>query len=83
MDAVLLSADQKHMHKKISEEYLEHFNKNKTDFVHWFIMMDETGIHHYAPEFKQQSKQWDRIWLFTTKEGKFNSICLLYTSRCV
>jgi histone-lysine N-methyltransferase SETMAR len=37
---------------------LEHFNKNKTDFVHRFIIMDKTWIHHYTPESKQQSKQW-------------------------
>jgi histone-lysine N-methyltransferase SETMAR len=43
---------------KISEQYLEHFNKNKTDFVHRFITMDATWIHHYTPESKQQSKQW-------------------------
>jgi len=43
---------------KISEQCLEHFNKNKTDFVCQFITMDETWIHHYTPESKQQSKQW-------------------------
>ena len=37
---------------------LELFNKNKTDFVRRFITMDETCIHHYTPESKQQSKQW-------------------------
>jgi hypothetical protein len=36
---------------------MESFNKNKTDFVHQFITMDETWIHHYTPESKQQSKQ--------------------------
>jgi hypothetical protein len=29
----LLTADQKCTHMKISEQCLEHFNKNKTDFV--------------------------------------------------
>jgi hypothetical protein len=43
---------------KISEQCLERFNKNKTDFVCRFITMDETWIHHYTPESKQQSKQW-------------------------
>jgi hypothetical protein len=43
---------------KISEQCLKHFNKNKTDFVHRFIAMDETWNHHYTPEFKQRSKQW-------------------------
>jgi histone-lysine N-methyltransferase SETMAR len=43
---------------KISEQCLDHLNKNKTDFMHRFITMDETWIHHYTPESKQQSKQW-------------------------
>jgi len=50
----LLTADQKCM--KISEQCLEHFNKNKTDFVHQFITVDEDWIHHYTPESKQQSE---------------------------
>ena len=54
----LLTADQKHTRMKISEECLERFNKNKTDFVRQIITMDETWIHHYTPESKQQSKQW-------------------------
>jgi histone-lysine N-methyltransferase SETMAR len=51
----LLTADQKHTRMKISEQCLESFNKNKTDFVRRFITMEETWIHHYTPEFKQQS----------------------------
>jgi hypothetical protein len=43
---------------KISEQCLGRFNKSKTDFVRRFITMDETWIHHYTPECKQQSKQW-------------------------
>jgi hypothetical protein len=43
---------------KISEQCLERYNKNKTDFVCRFITMDETWIHHYTPESKQQSNQW-------------------------
>jgi histone-lysine N-methyltransferase SETMAR len=54
----LLTADQKRTRVKISEQCLECFNKNKTDFVRQFITMDETWIHHYTPESKQQSKQW-------------------------
>jgi hypothetical protein len=38
---------QKRTCMKISEQCLKHFNKNKTDFVHRFITMDETWIHHY------------------------------------
>jgi hypothetical protein len=54
----LLTADQKCTHMKISEQCLERFNKNKIDFVHRFITMDKTWIHHYTPESKQQSKRW-------------------------
>jgi transposase len=54
----LLTADQKIARMRISEQCLERFNKNKTDFVRRFITMDETWIHHYTPESKQQSKQW-------------------------
>jgi histone-lysine N-methyltransferase SETMAR len=53
-----LTADKKRTHMKISEQCLERFNKNKTDFVCHFITTDETWIHHYTPESKQQSKQW-------------------------
>jgi transposase len=45
----LLTADQKHTRTKISEQCLERFNKNKTDFVRQIIAMDETWIHHYTP----------------------------------
>jgi histone-lysine N-methyltransferase SETMAR len=54
----LLTADQKRTRMKISEQCLERFNINKTDFVRRFITMDETWIHHDTPESKQQSKQW-------------------------
>jgi hypothetical protein len=54
----LLRGDQKHTCMKISEQCLECFNKNKTDFVHPFLTVDETWIHHYTPESKQHSKQW-------------------------
>jgi histone-lysine N-methyltransferase SETMAR len=52
----LLTADQKCTRMKISEQCLQRFNKNRTDFVCRFITMDETWIHHYTPESKQQSK---------------------------
>jgi histone-lysine N-methyltransferase SETMAR len=52
------TADRKRTRMKISEQCLERFNKNKTDFVHRFVTMDETWIHYYTPESKQQSEQW-------------------------
>jgi histone-lysine N-methyltransferase SETMAR len=50
----LLTANQKRTHMKISEQCMEHFNINKTDFVHRFITMGEIWIHHYTPESNQQ-----------------------------
>jgi histone-lysine N-methyltransferase SETMAR len=51
----LVTADQKRTRMKISEQCLEHFNENKTDFLRRrFITMDETCLHHYIPESKQQ-----------------------------
>jgi len=54
----LLTADQKPTRMKNSEQCLERFNENKTDFVRRFITMDGTWIHYYTPKSKQQSKQW-------------------------
>jgi histone-lysine N-methyltransferase SETMAR len=66
----LLTADQKCTCMKISEQCLEHFNKNKTNFVHPFIIMDETWIHHYTPESKQQSKLWTEAGCSAPKKTK-------------
>jgi histone-lysine N-methyltransferase SETMAR len=55
----LLTADQKRTTMKISEQCLERFNKNKTAFARRrFTTINETWIHHYTPETKQQSNQW-------------------------
>jgi len=53
-----LTADEKRTRMKVSEQCLERFNKNKTDFERRFITMNEAWIHHYTPESRQQSKQW-------------------------
>ena len=45
-------------HSRPKMQCLECFNKKKSDFVHQFIKTDETWIHYYTPESKQQSKQW-------------------------
>ena len=66
----LLTADQKRTRMKISEECLEHFNENKTDFVRRFITMDETWIHHYTPESKQQSKKWTEAGFSAPKKTR-------------
>jgi len=65
----LLTADQKRTSMKISEQCLERFNKNKTDFVRRFITIYETWIHHYTAV-----KTVDRSRLFSAKEDKVASI---------
>jgi hypothetical protein len=66
----LLTADQKCTRTKISEQCLEHCNKNKTDFLHRFITMDEALVHHYTPESKEQSKQWTEAGFSAPKKTR-------------
>jgi hypothetical protein len=55
----LITADQKRTLMNISEQCLEHFNKNKTDFVRRFITMDGHGFTttHQNPNSSQNSGQ--------------------------
>jgi hypothetical protein len=71
----LLTADQKGTRINISEQCLERFNKNKTDFVRRFITVDETLIHHYTyTRIQTAVKTVDRSRLFSAKEDKVGSI---------
>ncbi|KMQ87583.1 mariner transposase [Lasius niger] len=54
----LLTIDQKRTRKDISEQCLSMLKRNAKDFWRRFVTVDETWIHHYTPESKQQSKQW-------------------------
>lgn len=54
----LLTPEQKRVRMQTSANCLALFQKNPTDFTRRFVTMDETWIHHYTPETKQQSKQW-------------------------
>lgn len=54
----LLTVDQKRIRLNISQECLDLFKRNPTEFLRRFITVDESWIHHYTPETKQQSKQW-------------------------
>lgn len=54
----LLTPEQKHNRMTISKESLERFKRNPDDFFRRFITVDETWVHHYTPETKEQSKQW-------------------------
>lgn len=54
----LLTVDQKFTRKTVSIENLTLYKRNPNEFLRRFITVDETWIHHYTPESKQQSKQW-------------------------
>ncbi|KAL6260784.1 hypothetical protein P5V15_008310 [Pogonomyrmex californicus] len=54
----LLTLDQKRIRMNISKALLERSKRNESDFLRQFITVDETWIHHYTPETKEQSKQW-------------------------
>ena len=42
---------------RLSQQHVEHFKKDKVDFVRLFITMDETWVYHHDTESKQESKE--------------------------
>lgn len=54
----MLSFDQKQIRVRYSRECLAMMRRDRQDFLCRFVTTDETWIHHYQPESKEQSKQW-------------------------
>ncbi|GBP84034.1 Histone-lysine N-methyltransferase SETMAR [Eumeta japonica] len=54
----LLTLDHKRNRVTTSKECLAMFSRNPDEFLHRFVTVDETWIHHNTPETKEQSKQW-------------------------
>lgn len=54
----LLTVEQKRNRMTTSEHCLAMFKRNPKEFLRRFVTVDETWIHHYTPEMKEQSKQW-------------------------
>ena len=54
----LLTVDHKRNRVRCSKDCLQLFQRNPQDFRCRFVTVDETWIHHYTPETKEQSKQW-------------------------
>ena len=52
-----LIVDQKQQHVDDSVRCLQQFQHNKKEFLHKYVAMDETWIHHFTPELNQQSSQ--------------------------
>ena len=54
----LLSEDNKRNRVVDSEAILALFHRDHGEFLRRYITVDETWIHHYTPETKEESKQW-------------------------
>lgn len=70
MGAAFLDLPQKIVRWSSSEELLAIYQRNPTEFLRRFITVDETWIHHYIPESKQQSKQWTEAGVSGPKKAK-------------
>lgn len=66
----LLTADQKRNRVTTSEECLAMFNHSPSEFWRRYVTVDETWVHHYTPETKQQSKQWTSAGERAPKKAK-------------
>ena len=54
----LLTVDHKRDRVTISKQCLEMFQRNPDESLRPFITVDETWIHYFTHETKEQSKQW-------------------------
>ena len=66
----LLTVDQKHARFQMSRENLQAFEAEPDNFLRRFVTMDETWVHHFEPESKQQSKQWKHTGSPPPKKAK-------------
>ena len=53
----LLGPDNKQIQHNMSRDNLARFNAIPVKFIKQFVTMDETWVHHFQPEMKEQSKQ--------------------------
>ena len=57
----LLTPEQKRTRSTVSKGHLELFEADEDNFLARFITMDETKVHHFQPETKEQPKQWKHL----------------------
>ncbi|CAK1591719.1 unnamed protein product [Parnassius mnemosyne] len=69
----MLTDEQKKNRVDISRVNLEKFQADQEKFLFRFVTMDETWIHHFEPETKQQSMIWKRASSPTPKKFKVSS----------
>lgn len=66
----MLTAEQKQTRLRISQSCLDVLQRDPEQFLARFLTMDETWLHHYDPETKQQSMTWKRLSSPTPKKFK-------------
>ena len=66
----LLTVDQKHTRRTLSHTNLNLFEEDPVNFLKRFVNMDETWVHQFTPEAKQESKQWKAPRLIPPKKAK-------------
>lgn len=66
----MLTDEQKRDRVRISRRCLKLIKDNPDEFLHRFVTMDETWLHHYDPETKKQSMTWKRASSPTPKKFK-------------
>ena len=54
----MLTPDQKQVRVTLSEALLAQINADSENLFDRFVTMDETWVHHFDPETKQQSMEW-------------------------
>ena len=57
----LLTVDQKRQRVVDSERCLDLFRRNKANFLHRYVTVDEAWIHHYTPEPKLSLAEWTAV----------------------
>ncbi|XP_076031923.1 uncharacterized protein LOC143019826 [Oratosquilla oratoria] len=70
----LLGPDQKRLRCNMSMNNLAIFDADPQRFIRRFVTMDETLVHHFQPESKEQSKQWKHHGSPAPKKAKSASI---------
>ncbi|KAJ2940840.1 hypothetical protein O0L34_g10101 [Tuta absoluta] len=66
----MITDEQKQTRLKISQINLELLQQDRERFLARFVTMDETWLHNYDPETKQQFMTWKRLSSPTAKKFK-------------
>lgn len=66
----LLTHDQMRTRSNFSRNNLVLMQEDPEKFLSRFVTMDETWVHHFQPETKEQSKQWKHKTSPTPKKAK-------------